>query len=152
MQMETLGERLRQAVRAAGGNQAVAEKSGVPLGTLGGYLSGGEQKLSNTVALAEACGVTVEWLATGRGPMRPGEAPPPPPPPAETAEPSVFNAYGTMDIDALAECAEAIFLQMGTMGITKPPLRRVIQAALLLYDELLTVRARQKAVNDETTR
>jgi phage repressor protein C with HTH and peptisase S24 domain len=62
------------AVHGAGGRAAVAARSGVSYGTLGDYLSGGEMKLSNADALARATGVRLEWLATGEGPMRAGEA------------------------------------------------------------------------------
>jgi DNA-binding phage protein len=75
LEPETRANRLRQAVRAAGGNQIVAERAGIPLSTLGSYLAGGEQKLSNTITLAEATGVRLEWLATGRGPMKTADFP-----------------------------------------------------------------------------
>lgn len=75
LEREKRAARLRQAVRAAGGNRVVSEKSGVKVGTLADYLAGGEQKLSNTIALAEACGVSLEWLATGAGPMKSEEFP-----------------------------------------------------------------------------
>lgn len=57
--------RLREAVRNAGGNEAVSEKSGVPLRTLSSYLSGGEIKLSRLFDLATACRVSPAWLVTG---------------------------------------------------------------------------------------
>ena len=66
-------ERLRAALRLVGSARAVAAASGVPFGTLQNYLSGGEMKLSNALALAAATGVRLEWLATGQGPMRAGE-------------------------------------------------------------------------------
>lgn len=52
----------------------VAEISGVAFGTLNAYLAGGEMKMSNAAALAQATGVRLEWLATGQGPMRPAGA------------------------------------------------------------------------------
>lgn len=61
------------AVAEAGGRKPVAERAGVPFGTLVGYLEGGEMKLSNAEALADATGVRLEWLASGRGPMREGD-------------------------------------------------------------------------------
>ncbi len=57
--------RLREAVRQAGGNEAVSERSGVPLRTLSGYLAGGEIKLSKLFDLAAACRVSAAWLVTG---------------------------------------------------------------------------------------
>lgn len=59
-------ERLRETVRRAGGNKIVAERTGLKLRTLDGYLAGGEIKTSALVAIAEACGVSVEWLAVGK--------------------------------------------------------------------------------------
>ena len=70
-------ERLRHAIRAAGGNTSVATRSGVPKSTIDGYLQGGELKLSNAIALAQATGVRLEWLATGEGPMRAPASPAP---------------------------------------------------------------------------
>lgn len=58
--------RLRSAIKAAGGPSDVARRSGIPLSTLNGYLRGVEPKLGSLVALAEACAVSVQWLATGR--------------------------------------------------------------------------------------
>lgn len=144
MQLESRSERLRLAVRAAGGNQIIAQKAGVPLSTLGSYLAGGEQKLSNTIALAKACGVSLEWLATGEGPMRPGETPPQPPPPPPQTGPKFLKAFGTMNVDALAECLEAVLEQFHSMGVPNPDWRGVVQATLLLYDELLAARAREE--------
>ncbi|GGG30738.1 hypothetical protein GCM10010964_18320 [Caldovatus sediminis] len=46
----------------------------MPVGTLNRYIAGRDMKASALVALAAACGVRVEWLATGRGAMTPGEA------------------------------------------------------------------------------
>lgn len=68
------GERLKQAVRATGAAKQVAERAGVPLGTLNAYLAGREMKFSNAAALAAATNISMDWLATGRGPMRPGLA------------------------------------------------------------------------------
>ncbi|WP_338665028.1 S24 family peptidase [Pararoseomonas sp. SCSIO 73927] len=61
-------ERLRQAVREAGGNRAVAAKSGVPVGTIDNYVAGRDMRASNVARLAEATSVSIEWLLTGNGP------------------------------------------------------------------------------------
>ncbi|KXV00255.1 peptidase [Gluconobacter potus] len=58
-------ERLKTAVRQAGGNTQVSIRSHVPLNTLNRYIAGREMKVSALVALAKACGVSVEWLAKG---------------------------------------------------------------------------------------
>jgi hypothetical protein len=65
-ELDSRARRLRDAVRRAGGNLKVSKASGVPLSTLQGYLSGTPMKLEPAIALASACEVTVEWLATGQ--------------------------------------------------------------------------------------
>ena len=60
-------DRLRDAVRQAGGNKTVAARSGVPASSLGAYMQGKrELRLTTAIRLARACGVTLEWLATGK--------------------------------------------------------------------------------------
>ncbi|GAA3670656.1 MULTISPECIES: LexA family transcriptional regulator [Acetobacter] len=59
--------RLQQAVQAAGGNTQVAIRAQMPLSTLSRYLSGRDMKATALVALANACNVSVEWLAKGHG-------------------------------------------------------------------------------------
>lgn len=66
-ELSAAAERLREALQKTGGSKRAAELSKVPLGTLNGYLAGGEMKASNVVRLARACGVSVEWLLTGGG-------------------------------------------------------------------------------------
>lgn len=61
-----IGRRLAAAVKNAGGNKAVSAKSGVPLRTLDRLLAGQEPKVSHLVQLSDACGVSLDWLATGR--------------------------------------------------------------------------------------
>ena len=65
-------ERLKEALRDAGGAAAVARKIGMPMPTLNNYIAGRDMKASAVVALADGCGVSVEWLATGRGDIAPG--------------------------------------------------------------------------------
>ncbi len=61
-----LAGRLHQAVRAAGGNQAVARCSGVPLATVNNYVRGRNgMKIGPLSALAVACNVSLEWLIAG---------------------------------------------------------------------------------------
>ena len=64
---ESVAERLQRAVAEAGGRRAVADRAGVPLTTLSDWLNGRDVRVSSLVALASACGVSVEWLATGNG-------------------------------------------------------------------------------------
>jgi transcriptional regulator with XRE-family HTH domain len=59
--------RLHEAVRAAGGNLAVARRSGVPLATVNNYVRGRNgMKIEPLSALAAACNVSLEWLVSGR--------------------------------------------------------------------------------------
>lgn len=62
-----IGTRLAVVVKRAGGNKVVATKSGVPLRTLARLLAGQEPKVEHLVRLADTCGVSLDWLATGKG-------------------------------------------------------------------------------------
>lgn len=62
-------QRAHQVAERAGGMAALARKSGIALATLHRVLNGGEMKAGVLVAIAEAAGVRLEWLATGAGPM-----------------------------------------------------------------------------------
>lgn len=126
-------ERLRAAIRSAGGNKVVVARTGIPKTTLDGYLGGGEMKLSNAVALAEATGVRLEWLATGEGPMRAGELPaaPPPAPPAPPAAEPPFRLFGKVKIDRLVDAYEGALAS--TRGADK---RLTMHLTVLLYDQL----------------
>lgn len=58
-----IAARLREAIRAAGGNQAVAQRAGVPIGTVNNYVRAvSEPKAAALGALARACGVSLDWL------------------------------------------------------------------------------------------
>ncbi|KON63155.1 helix-turn-helix protein [Komagataeibacter europaeus] len=74
-EVKNRAERLRQAVKNAGGNTQVAARAGVPFGTLNRYIAGRDMKASAMIALAKACGVSLDWLATGDEPEKPGELP-----------------------------------------------------------------------------
>lgn len=67
---EGLRERIRTAVQAAGGYSAVAATKLVAGRTLSNLIAGQEPKYSQLLAIAQASGVRLEWLATGTGPMR----------------------------------------------------------------------------------
>ena len=66
--VQKVSERLRVAVDRAGGIAAVSRASGVIPRSLGRYLSGQEMKRPALIALARACNVSLEWLATGQEP------------------------------------------------------------------------------------
>lgn len=62
-----LPDRMREAV-GKNNQSEVARRAGVSTRTLQRYLDGGGGlKLTALVAIADACGVSVEWLITGRG-------------------------------------------------------------------------------------
>lgn len=65
-----LAQRLRRCAQIAGSGERLSQISAIPRRTLESYLSGqSEPNVSRLVALAEAVGVSVEWLATGEGEM-----------------------------------------------------------------------------------
>lgn len=64
---EAFKQRLREAYRRAGGQEAVERRARIAQTTLS-YWAGPAKKLpppDRLARLAEACGVTVEWLLTG---------------------------------------------------------------------------------------
>lgn len=74
MSVETFPDRLGLIVGDHGTMRRLSIESGVPYRTIQNYLGGGRRKptmptLGNLVAIADTAGVSIEWLATGRGPM-----------------------------------------------------------------------------------
>ncbi len=137
-------ERLRIAIKRAGGNKVVAQKSGVPIATLGGYIAGRDMKQSSLIALARACGVNVGWLAAGEGPMlgepvtapvlteqKPEMGPNNP----GAAQPLQRGAFATIDVDILARSMQSAQAKFSEAGKTPNP-RELAQVTLLLYDVL----------------
>jgi hypothetical protein len=137
-------DRLRLAVREAGGNKAVAKRAGIPGTTLDRYLAGQEMKFSNAVALARAAGVSLEWLATGAGPMRPGDPPAPPAPPAEPP-----RAQDVLDLDDLATSYEAALNAFVQRGVARPDARKLLALTLALYDGARAILQSQDDENKE---
>lgn len=132
-------------MRASGSAKALSERSGVPFGTLQRYLSGGELKLSNALALARATGVRLEWLAAGEGPMSDGDLqappdslPPPIPPP---------RAQDVLDLDDLVVAYQAALAAFAARGAMTPEPRKLLALALALYDA-----ARETLDAEETSR
>lgn len=65
-----IAERLRHALKLAGGPSKVSASSGISLRTIANYTSErSELKASALVRLAEACDVSLDWLATGTPPV-----------------------------------------------------------------------------------
>jgi len=69
--MKLFCERLKIAINVESVN-AFAKRSGIPEGTLRTYLSGASLPgLDKLIAISDAAQVNIEWLATGKGPMKP---------------------------------------------------------------------------------
>ena len=66
---DALAKRLRIAVDRVKSVSAASRLSGVPVGTLNNYLAGRDMKRGALLAIADATGVSLEWLASGRGPV-----------------------------------------------------------------------------------
>ncbi len=154
---EQAAERLREAVRLGGGQTAVSAKSGVKMRTLSSYLSGEfTMKLPAAVDLADACGVNLEWLAAGRGPMRPTDSPPS----SWRQADGPATLFATVDMTRLARCLDAVTNAFGPLA-PNISTRRKVQIATLLYDAMMdetsdlntflsdSVMAAEKSTNNE---
>ena len=122
----TRSERLRQAIHLGGGNKKVSEATGIGLTNIQNYLKGREMRIDTALALAEACGVTLEWLATGKdpAPQAPAAAPPSGPQP-------LFQTVNMDMLGAAIDAAAAAFVAQGR----SPQGRPFAQIICILYDE-----------------
>lgn len=83
--------RLKLAIRESGGPKLVAERTGIPLGTLNKYLAGtSHPPFGNVVKLSRELGLSLVWLATGEG-DRSGE-----PIAASAIDPALFRQVGRL--------------------------------------------------------
>ncbi len=119
-----IAARLRQAVDAKGGQSAISRLSGVPLSTLNGYLSGVDMKATNMVALAKACEVSVEWLATGNDPASSQSILP---------APTEIAMFASINIDQLARAMLTARDQFAARG-GNPTWREQAQVVSIIYD------------------
>ena len=126
--------RLRQAVKLAGGNLAVAKRAGMPVGTLNRYMKGRDMKAAALVALADGANVELLWLATGRGPDAKGSQATVPPP-AETKPKRPLHLFANVDIERLAAAIEGADTALRARGGVAE-WRTLTQLALMLYDQL----------------
>lgn len=129
----------------------MARKSGTPLSTLHAYSTGQDMKLSQVVALADACGVSVEWLARGRGPMRQQEQPvaterpteanvaavreaitPRQASPDQTPKKPEVSLFPITEFFLLANCINHVFAKEKLPQVTKLP--GLLKWAIDLYD------------------
>jgi transcriptional regulator with XRE-family HTH domain len=127
-----VASRLHDAVRAAGGNQAVARRSGVPLATVNNYVRGRNgMKIEPLSALAEACNVSLEWLVSGgessatglpAAPDFPTAGAAPPPGLGEArATSSPAGMTGGIDVRILAKAIEIVTAIAGAADFQDDP-------------------------------
>lgn len=140
-----LADRIKAAVR--GGKlprEGVAKAAGIGNSTLGNYMNGADIQISTLAAIAQATGVRLEWLATGHGPMRPGEAPPSPPepPPSLPARPAPL--FSSLNMDRLADAYSAARQLLAARGIAEPRPIDLVRIMTTIYDELTDVEARDR--------
>ncbi|MDD3553245.1 MAG: helix-turn-helix transcriptional regulator [Deltaproteobacteria bacterium] len=68
--MPDFKDRLKQCIREEP-VAAFARRCGLPEATIRSYLNGKKPVYDKLVRIADAAGVSIDWLATGRGSMRP---------------------------------------------------------------------------------
>ena len=134
--------RLQTAIEGAGGPSEVARRAGIPLASLNRVRAGQEMRVGVATALADATNVRLEWLATGRGPMRPGaeSATPPPPPPV---------GFTPMSVDRLGAVLERAGPLLELHRGKLPDPRRFAQILLLMYDEIPASAERPASSHDD---
>lgn len=104
-------ERLRLAVRAGGGNKAVAEAASVPISTLNGTLAGkSEPRASVLAAIAKATGRSLDWLMYGIEPQ------------AAVAPTSAQQA--SPDIETLVKVVQLVEDWLSAHGRVMPPAKK----------------------------
>ncbi len=66
MIIEDFRNRLKKAVKTAGGGKKISQLAGIPLSTLSGYLGGATSPTIQKIAdIAIACDVSLDWLVHG---------------------------------------------------------------------------------------
>ena len=66
MDDENFIRRIETLVRDAGGQSALARRTGLSLGAIQRYMKGGDPTRKVLVRMAESCGVTIDWLVLGK--------------------------------------------------------------------------------------
>lgn len=111
--LESLSARLRRCVKIAGSGDDLARITAIPRRTLESYLTGdSEPKAGRLAAIAEATGVTLDWLVRGKGPMRLGQDAPAPAAPAAMAEAAAPSTDARL-MGRLVEKILAVYKEMG---------------------------------------
>lgn len=119
-----------ERLRAAVGEESIAafsKRCRVPAASLAGYLRGENEPTRPTlVKISFAANVSLSWLMTGSGPMRPGEAYEVPPP----------GAVAATDRELMGRCVDQLIKLYQELGIKLPMLDMGREAADL-HDEVL---------------
>jgi phage repressor protein C with HTH and peptisase S24 domain len=124
---------VKLAIKQVGTAQLVAERSGIPKATLSGYSSGRHMSFENAIALAKATGVTLEWLATGQGPMKPGE----PEKPQETPPQRPLSLWRDTHMDTLITAYATAIQTIIAAGRDETNAPGVMRLTAILYDQLM---------------
>jgi transcriptional regulator with XRE-family HTH domain len=144
LQLAERTARLKKAVKDAGGPRSVAERSGVPFGTVSAYLSGREMRAAPMAAIAAACNVSMDWLAGLSVAAAPNSAPESAAKPAELAlaerpaAPSTpaqqeRDLYQTIDRERLGRAARFAIRQFERHN-REPSDYGIGQIVALIYD------------------
>lgn len=73
---DLFAKRVQRLVDEAGGQTALARKTGMSTGAIQRYLRGGDPTRAVLIRMAQVCGVSLEWLVYGReGPEPPDSSP-----------------------------------------------------------------------------
>lgn len=86
-------------------------------------------KLSNALALAKAAGVSLDWLATGEGPMRPGA-------PQKSAASTRFSMRESADLVTLEAAYSSAVAALAAAGKDTQHPPSIARLIAILYDEL----------------
>lgn len=118
-------ERLRIALEDRSA-YSLSKSLNVSTSTAEKWLKGtSEPGLSNLCALAKSLGVSIQWLATGEGPMRTH------PRPASTSG----SVAGLLDVSLLARLTDGIVQVYRDLG-REFPIPKAVEEAVLLHDEI----------------
>jgi len=127
---EAMARRVKKAIKSVGTAQTVAGRSGIPKGTLNGYATGRAMSFENAIAFAKATGVSLEWLATGEGPMRPGEA-------QETNVSEGFSLRQHGNMEALAAAYMGAVSTLAQAGRDTQHAPSIARMMALIYDDII---------------
>lgn len=146
----SLAGRIRRCADLAGSGDALSQKTAIPRRTLEDYLTGkSEPKAARLVAIARACGVSLDWLAAGEGPMRREAVYTTPAPNSggvQKADPLLFKQFVNHDEDLLTAVVVAVEELFAEEGLNPSP-RKKGQFVAALYELALADEDRSGAVD-----